>query len=72
MDGPSTPWDNREQHTALIIIFLPSFLHPPILSPLLKIIAGHNGAELANKQGIKRINYLSLETCKLNQFERNF
>lgn len=63
MDGPSTPCANREQHTALIIIFLPSFLHTPISFPLLKVIAGHNGAKLVNKQGIKQINYLSLETC---------
>lgn len=61
--GPSTPCANREQHTALIIMFLHSFLHPPILIPLLMIIAGHNGAEVVNKQGIKQINYLSLETC---------
>lgn len=63
MDGPSTPCANREEQTGLITIFLPSFIHPPILFPLLKIIAGHNGAELVNKQNIKQINYLSLETC---------
>lgn len=51
-----------EQHTALSVRFLPCFLHPPVLFPRLEITAGHNGAELPNKQGINQMNYLSLGT----------
>lgn len=47
------PCANREQQTALIITVLHSFLYPSVLFPLLKILAGHNGVHIVNRQGIK-------------------
>lgn len=56
------PCANREQHTALII----TFLHPSVFFSILKMLAGHNGEYLVNRQGIKWV------WKHVNQFERNF